>query len=108
MTSPSSVGTDAVIILEKTPFQEEKLSDLLKKHVKLELQMCNDIYSTYHLYPPPELSGECFLVSGKGWGAGCRIPAGSRGADAVMMPHFTPFCPPFNSHCLFVDISAVF
>lgn len=55
-TGPSGEGTDAVIILEKTPFQEEKLSDLLKKHVKLELQMRNDIYSTYHLYPPPELS----------------------------------------------------
>ncbi|KFP88671.1 m7GpppX diphosphatase, partial [Apaloderma vittatum] len=45
-----------MIILEKTPFQEEKLLDLLKKHTKLELQMRNDIYSTYHLYPPPELS----------------------------------------------------
>ena len=60
MTSPSGEGTDAVVILEKTPFQEEKVLDLLKKHTKLELQMHNDIYSTYHLYPPPELSGECF------------------------------------------------
>lgn len=58
MTSPSGEGTDAVVILEKTPFQEEKVLDLLKKHTKLELQMRNDIYSTYHLYPPPELSGE--------------------------------------------------
>uniref|UniRef100_A0A8C8BGC9 m7GpppX diphosphatase n=1 Tax=Otus sunia TaxID=257818 RepID=A0A8C8BGC9_9STRI len=49
-------GTDAVVILEKTPFQEEKVLELLKKHTKLELQMRNDIYSTYHLYPPPELS----------------------------------------------------
>ncbi|XP_042656512.1 m7GpppX diphosphatase [Tyto alba] len=56
VTSPSGEGTDAVVILEKTPFQEEKVLDLLKKHTKLELQMCNDIYSTYHLYPPPELS----------------------------------------------------
>ncbi|XP_075029195.1 m7GpppX diphosphatase isoform X2 [Calonectris borealis] len=56
VTGASGEGTDAVIILEKTPFQEEKLSDLLKKHTKLELQMRNDIYSTYHLYPPPELS----------------------------------------------------
>ncbi|XP_059685581.1 m7GpppX diphosphatase [Gavia stellata] len=56
VTGPSGEGTDAVVILEKTPFQVEKVSDLLKKHMKLELQMRNDIYSTYHLYPPPELS----------------------------------------------------
>ncbi|XP_074891029.1 m7GpppX diphosphatase [Buteo buteo] len=56
VTSPSGEGTDAVVILEKTPFQEEKVSDLLKKHTKLDLQMRNDIYSTYHLYPPAELS----------------------------------------------------
>ncbi|KAM6312667.1 m7GpppX diphosphatase [Podargus strigoides] len=56
VSSPSGEGTDAVVILEKTPFQEEKVSDLLQRHTKLELQMRNDIYSTYHLYPPPELS----------------------------------------------------
>uniref|UniRef100_A0A8C8BFY9 m7GpppX diphosphatase n=1 Tax=Otus sunia TaxID=257818 RepID=A0A8C8BFY9_9STRI len=56
VTGPSGEGTDAVVILEKTPFQEEKVLELLKKHTKLELQMRNDIYSTYHLYPPPELS----------------------------------------------------
>ncbi|XP_008945765.1 PREDICTED: m7GpppX diphosphatase, partial [Merops nubicus] len=56
VSSPSGGSVDAVVILEKTPFHEEKLSDLLKKHTKLELQMHNDIYSTYHLYPPPELS----------------------------------------------------
>lgn len=56
VTGPSGEGTDALVILEKTPFQEEKLLDLLKKHTKLELQMHNDIYRTYHLYPPPELS----------------------------------------------------
>uniref|UniRef100_A0A8B9J125 m7GpppX diphosphatase n=2 Tax=Amazona TaxID=12929 RepID=A0A8B9J125_9PSIT len=56
VTGPSGDGTDALVILEKTPFQEEKLLDLLKKHTKLELRMHNDIYKTYHLYPPPELS----------------------------------------------------
>ncbi|XP_030320722.1 m7GpppX diphosphatase [Calypte anna] len=56
ITNPSGEGTDAVIILEKTPFREEKVLELLKKHRKLELQMSNDIYSTYHLFPPPELS----------------------------------------------------
>ncbi|PKU28203.1 toll interleukin-1 receptor domain-containing adapter protein [Limosa lapponica baueri] len=58
VTSPSGEWANAVVILEKTPFQEEKVLDLLKKHTKLELQLRNDIYSTYHLYPPPELSGE--------------------------------------------------
>lgn len=94
VTGPSGEGTDAIVILEKTPFQEEKVSDLLKKHTKLELQMHNDIYSTYHLYPPPELSGERsrpragrvsgrLRTSGHGWDAGRCAPAGSGGGDAV-------------------------
>ncbi|CAM5121046.1 unnamed protein product [Natator depressus] len=52
----SGDAKDAVVILEKTPFQEESISDLLKNHTRLKLQMSNDIYSTYHLYPPPQLS----------------------------------------------------
>lgn len=58
MNSASGDGTDAVVILEKTPFQEENISELLKKHTKLQLQMSNDIYSTYRLYLPPELNGK--------------------------------------------------
>nr|XP_056716278.1 m7GpppX diphosphatase [Euleptes europaea] len=54
--SASGDGTDAVVILEKTPFQEDNISQLLKKYTKLQLQMSNDIYSTYHLYLPPELN----------------------------------------------------
>ncbi|KAH0623251.1 hypothetical protein JD844_031337, partial [Phrynosoma platyrhinos] len=54
--SASGDGKDAVIILEKTPFQEENVAKLLKKYTKLQLQMSNDIYSTYHLHPPPELN----------------------------------------------------
>ncbi|XP_023797322.1 m7GpppX diphosphatase isoform X2 [Cyanistes caeruleus] len=53
----SGEGTDAVVILEKTPFQEEKIPDLLKKPMNAELQMHNDIYCTFYLSPPPELSG---------------------------------------------------
>lgn len=49
-------GKDAVIILEKTPFKESTISEFLNDHTKLRLQMKNDIYSTYHLYPPPHLS----------------------------------------------------
>uniref|UniRef100_A0A8C3MCG9 m7GpppX diphosphatase n=2 Tax=Geospiza parvula TaxID=87175 RepID=A0A8C3MCG9_GEOPR len=52
----SGEGTDAVVILEKTPFQEEKIPDLLKKPMHAELQMHNDIYCTFYLSPPPELS----------------------------------------------------
>ncbi|XP_063034390.1 m7GpppX diphosphatase isoform X2 [Melospiza melodia melodia] len=52
----SGEGTDAVVILEKTPFQEEKIPDLLKKPMHAELQMHNDIYCTFSLSPPPELS----------------------------------------------------
>ncbi|XP_060106424.1 m7GpppX diphosphatase [Heteronotia binoei] len=56
VNSASGDGTDAVVILEKTPFQKESISELLKKHTELQLQMSNDIYSTYHLYLPPELN----------------------------------------------------
>ncbi|KAJ6656068.1 hypothetical protein lerEdw1_004474, partial [Lerista edwardsae] len=56
VNNASGDGTDAVVILEKTPFQEENISELLKKHTKLQLQMSNDIYSTYRLYLPPELN----------------------------------------------------
>ncbi|XP_064424821.1 m7GpppX diphosphatase isoform X3 [Latimeria chalumnae] len=49
-------GKDAVIILEKTPFQVENLPELLNKNTDLNLQISNDIYSTYHLYPPPLLN----------------------------------------------------
>ncbi|XP_048368494.1 m7GpppX diphosphatase [Sphaerodactylus townsendi] len=56
VNNDSGDGTDAVVILEKTPFQEKNISELLKKHTKLQLQMSNDIYSTYHLYLPPELN----------------------------------------------------
>ncbi|XP_069750526.1 m7GpppX diphosphatase isoform X1 [Narcine bancroftii] len=44
---------DAVIILEKTPFQEDALPQLLNRNADLRLQMKNDIYSTHHLHPLP-------------------------------------------------------
>ncbi|POI28329.1 hypothetical protein CIB84_007921 [Bambusicola thoracicus] len=46
VVGPSGEETDAVLILEKTPFQEEKIEELLRTHTGLELQMRNDIYST--------------------------------------------------------------
>ncbi|XP_067910354.1 m7GpppX diphosphatase [Heterodontus francisci] len=44
---------DAVVILEKTPFCEETLPQLLNKDAELRLQIRNDIYSTHHLQPLP-------------------------------------------------------
>ncbi|XP_008589309.1 PREDICTED: m7GpppX diphosphatase [Galeopterus variegatus] len=51
-------GEDAVVILEKTPFQVEQVAQLLTGSPELQLQFSNDIYSTYHLFPPRQLSGE--------------------------------------------------
>ncbi|XP_053449787.1 m7GpppX diphosphatase isoform X2 [Nycticebus coucang] len=49
-------GEDAVVILEKTPFQVEQVAQLLTGSPELHLQFSNDIYSTYHLFPPRQLS----------------------------------------------------
>ncbi|XP_062950664.1 m7GpppX diphosphatase isoform X2 [Cynocephalus volans] len=49
-------GEDAVVILEKTPFQVEQVAQLLTGSPELQLQFSNDIYSTYHLFPPRQLS----------------------------------------------------
>ncbi|XP_037361489.1 m7GpppX diphosphatase [Talpa occidentalis] len=49
-------GEDAIVILEKTPFQVEQVAQLLKGSPELQLQLSNDIYSTYHLFPPRQLS----------------------------------------------------
>nr|XP_055212340.1 m7GpppX diphosphatase isoform X2 [Gorilla gorilla gorilla] len=49
-------GEDAVVILEKTPFQVEQVAQLLTGSPELQLQFSNDIYSTYHLFPPRQLN----------------------------------------------------
>ncbi|XP_074177317.1 m7GpppX diphosphatase isoform X3 [Rhinolophus sinicus] len=49
-------GEDAVVILEKTPFQVEQVAQLLMGSPELQLQFSNDIYSTYHMFPPRQLS----------------------------------------------------
>ncbi|KAM4555227.1 m7GpppX diphosphatase [Odontesthes bonariensis] len=46
---------DAVVILEKTPFREETLTELLRGS-SLKLEMKNDIYSSYRLQAPPHLN----------------------------------------------------
>ncbi|XP_012584800.1 PREDICTED: m7GpppX diphosphatase isoform X2 [Condylura cristata] len=55
-TSGDGDGEDAIVILEKTPFQVEQVAQLLKGSPELQLQLSNDIYSTYHLFPPRQLS----------------------------------------------------
>ncbi|KAM3922129.1 m7GpppX diphosphatase [Leptodactylus fuscus] len=47
---------DAVIILERAPFQADTVSQLLGNNPELKLQLKNDIYSVYHLNPPPQLN----------------------------------------------------
>lgn len=49
-------GEDAVVILEKTPFQVEQVAQLLMGSPELQLQFSNDIYSTYHMFPPRQLN----------------------------------------------------
>ncbi|XP_069038682.1 m7GpppX diphosphatase [Lepisosteus oculatus] len=46
---------EAVVILEKTPIQKDALEELFRSS-RLELEMRNDIYSTYYLRPPAHLS----------------------------------------------------
>ncbi|XP_042349373.1 m7GpppX diphosphatase [Plectropomus leopardus] len=46
---------EAVVILEKTPIREDALAELFSGS-RLQLEMRNDIYSTYRLQPPPQLS----------------------------------------------------
>ncbi|XP_060227497.1 m7GpppX diphosphatase isoform X2 [Meriones unguiculatus] len=54
--SGDTCGEDAVVILEKTPFQVEHVAQLLTGSPDLKLQFSNDIYSTYNLFPPRHLS----------------------------------------------------
>ncbi|XP_004438508.1 PREDICTED: m7GpppX diphosphatase isoform X1 [Ceratotherium simum simum] len=49
-------GEDAIVILEKTPFQVEQVAQLLMGSPELQLQFSNDIYSAYRLFPPKQLS----------------------------------------------------
>lgn len=64
-------GEDAIVILEKTPFQVEQVAQLLMGSPELQLQFSNDIYSTYHMFAPRPLSGEQVTAQcGCRWGSG--------------------------------------
>uniref|UniRef100_A0A8C5R0Y1 m7GpppX diphosphatase n=1 Tax=Leptobrachium leishanense TaxID=445787 RepID=A0A8C5R0Y1_9ANUR len=47
---------DTVVILERVPFQADAVSGLLSQRPPVTLQLKNDIYSVYHLTPPPALN----------------------------------------------------
>ncbi|KAL0605859.1 m7GpppX diphosphatase [Plecturocebus cupreus] len=49
-------GEDALVILEKSTFQVEQVAQLLTGSPELQLQFSSDTYSTYHLFPPTQLS----------------------------------------------------
>lgn len=55
-TSEDEDGEDAVVILEKTPFQVEQVAQVLAGSPELQLQFSNDIYSTFQLFPPRPLT----------------------------------------------------
>ncbi|XP_071960287.1 m7GpppX diphosphatase-like [Antedon mediterranea] len=48
---------NAVVILEKTPFSEETVGNLLSSKMELSLQMQNDIYGMFTGYPDKLLNG---------------------------------------------------
>lgn len=48
---------DGILILEKTPFNQQSLSTLLKDRVGTRLNMNNDIYKTFELYLRPDNNG---------------------------------------------------
>lgn len=58
MSGDGQSTEDAVIILERAPFQADAVSRLLGDNLELKLQLKNDIYGVYHLTPPPDLNGE--------------------------------------------------
>ncbi|KAK2118102.1 hypothetical protein P7K49_004989 [Saguinus oedipus] len=49
-------GEDAIVILERSTFQVGQVARLLTGSPELQLQFSNDIYSTYHSFPPRQLS----------------------------------------------------
>lgn len=69
----SGDGEDAIVILEKTPFQVDQVAQLLMGSPELQLQFSNDIYSTYHMFPPRQLSGEQALAQVAARGEGGMV-----------------------------------
>jgi len=49
---------DAVLLLEKTPFCQSSISDLLQNKVSVKVSLRNDIYKTLELYPSVPYNGK--------------------------------------------------
>lgn len=47
---------EALVIMEKSPIREENLAEIFTSS-RLELELRNDIYSTYRLQAPSHLNG---------------------------------------------------
>jgi len=49
---------DAVLLLEKTPFNPSSISELLQNDATVKVNLQNDVYKTLELYPNAAYSGE--------------------------------------------------
>ncbi|KAK3103331.1 hypothetical protein FSP39_018548 [Pinctada imbricata] len=49
-------GQDAVVLLEKSPFDKEKVDELMNENTSLVETLKNDIYSTYTAFPEKSLN----------------------------------------------------
>lgn len=53
---------DAVVLLEKSPFDREHVNQILSPNTDMVQTLHNDIYSTYSAYPPVDLNRESHTV----------------------------------------------
>lgn len=52
----SNSDSDAVVLLEKTPFSEDTLSQMLSAETSLVMEFNNDIYRQYTCQPQPQFN----------------------------------------------------
>ena len=51
-------GDDAVVLLERSPFDTDKIGELMSRDTGLVETLKNDIYSTYSAFPQSALNGK--------------------------------------------------
>lgn len=56
MSAGQLANQEALVIMEKSPIREENLAEIFSSS-RLELELRNDIYSTYRLHAPSHLNG---------------------------------------------------
>ena len=54
-------GKEAVVLLERKPFNMSHVSNYFTEETSLENTLKNDIYGTYNAYPPKEENGTLTL-----------------------------------------------